>query len=116
MRAAIVLAAALALGGCANWKERAALGSAGIDPNKEVWTKEQIIQACELTMLLYAGWEAAGNPGTKDPVVIRKIRAGYAGVEAFCLTAPTTPLTGLAAGTAAIKAFRAELAAAKAGA
>lgn len=111
----VAVVAALALGGCANWKEQATLGAVGIDPYAQVVTKEQVLQACQITLLLYAGWEAAGHPGAKDPAVIRKIRAAYAGVERFCLMAPTTPADALKAGMSSVVVFRTELAAAKAG-
>lgn len=105
-RAALALAAGLTLSGCA---------TTGINMTQEVVTREQVVQACELTMLLYAGWEAAGNPGSKDPAQLRKVRAAYAAIEGFCITAPTTPLGGMTAGIAALRTFREQLAAAKAG-
>lgn len=80
-----------------------------------VVTREQVLQTCELAMLLYAGWEAAGTPGTKDPAQIRKVRAAYAAIEGFCVSAPTTPIGGMTAGIVALRTFREQLAAAKAG-
>lgn len=115
---ALVLAAGVAvalLGGCSQLQQ-VALKTQGIDPNAQVVTREQVQTTCELVLLSYAGWEAAGNPGVKDnPGLLKKIRAAEMGVETACSALPTTAQEALSAVLAGVHTFRSQLDALKAG-
>lgn len=111
MRALVVLALAGSLTGCATIAEK----TTGIPLTKDVVTKEQVQTACEVGMIAYGVWEAAGTPGVAPGSArLKRIRAAYNGVQTACLALPTTPMEGLSAVMAAINTAKAELAAARA--
>lgn len=113
MRLVILALVALSLGGCAQitkWQT-------GIDPSAQLVSKQDVQFACTTELLVYAGWEASGAylpKSVKNPEQLRqKIRAASTAVQAACDTLPTTPAEGAVAVMAAVKAFKAQLAAVK---